>query len=291
MGNNTGEAPSTRPRPSASSTGSGQPPRAQPQPPPRATLSRLPAGLGLGHAREQMSLRTMAPKDKPAVPCRPSTSECNTGNKNRAAAPATEPRLRGRANRPGRGHTCGSRVQVRDHGEAVLAVGSEKRGHGAPVKRCQIRLPRTTVPRKHSKQAKKSSTKGRGRAAKENPVSQPEDLSPASPQEESPHGSHTYSWPPAVSPLPYMSVPSQQQLMDPPSMELRGAFALSNPCSNMVLLPCTSTDHHHPLEPQGSRASDQASISAALEYQEILEAAEALMTLKNSSWTWHQTHS
>lgn len=21
-------------------------------------------------------------------------------------------------------------------------------------------------------------------------------------------------------------------------------------CSNMVLLPCTSTDHHHPLEPQ-----------------------------------------
>lgn len=51
----------------------------------------------------------------------------------------------------------------RDHSEALLAGGSEKRGHSAPVKRRQIRLPRTTVPRKPLKQAKKTSTKGRGR--------------------------------------------------------------------------------------------------------------------------------
>lgn len=54
---------------------------------------------------------------------------------------------------------------------------------------------------------------------------------------------------------------------------------------------CTAPVLLTPVSLQGSRASDQASISAALEYQEILEAAEALMTLKNSSWTWHQTHS
>ncbi|NP_001014244.2 doublesex- and mab-3-related transcription factor C1-like [Rattus norvegicus] len=279
MGNGTEEAPSTPPGPSASSTGSVQPPWALPQPLQRATISRLPAGLGL--AREQMSLRTMEPKDKPAVPCRPSTSEYNMGNRTAAALPVMEPRLRGHTSHAGRGHSCGSRIQVREQGEALLAVGSEKKGHSAPIKRRQIRLPRTTVPRKPLKQAKKTSTKGRGRTAKENPVSQPEDLLPKSPQEESAHGSQVHCWPSALPPL------SEQQLMGPPpSVDLHGAFTLSNPYSNMIPVPCTSTDHHCPLEPQGSGASDQATI----ECQETLEAAEALMTLKNSSWNWHQSH-
>ncbi|XP_052026335.1 doublesex- and mab-3-related transcription factor C1-like [Apodemus sylvaticus] len=238
-----------------------------------------------------MSLRAMEAKGKAAVPCRPSTLECNMGNKTRATPPAMEPSRRGHANHPGRGHSCGIRTQVSDHSEAMLAVGSEKRGHSAPVKRRQIRLPRTTVSRKPLKQAKKTSTKGRGRAAKENPVPQPEDLSPTSPQEERPHGSQVYRWPRARSPLPWKSVPSEQQLMGPPSTELHGAFALSSPCSNMIRLPRTTADHHHPLGPQSSRASNQASASATLECQETLEAAEALMTLKNSSWTWRQTHS
>ncbi|KAH0520892.1 Doublesex- and mab-3-related transcription factor C1 [Microtus ochrogaster] len=38
----------------------------------------------------------------------------------------------------------------------------------------------------------------------------------------------------------------------------------------------------------GPSASNQASVSATLEWQEMLEAAEALMTLKNSSQTRHQ---
>lgn len=57
MGNGTEEAPSSPPGASASSTGSVQPPPAQPQPQPLqgATVSPLPAGLGLGLlAREQM---------------------------------------------------------------------------------------------------------------------------------------------------------------------------------------------------------------------------------------------
>lgn len=54
---------------------------------------------------------------------------------------------------------------------------------------------------------------------------------------------------------------------------------------------CTAPVLLTPVSLQGSGASDQASVSATLECQEILEAAKALMTLKNSSWTWHQTHS
>lgn len=52
MGNGTKEAVSSRPGPSASSAGSAQPPRALPQPLQRASISRLPAGLG--RARAQM---------------------------------------------------------------------------------------------------------------------------------------------------------------------------------------------------------------------------------------------
>lgn len=46
-----------------------------------------------------------------------------------------------------------------------------------------------------------------------------------------------------------------------------------------------------PVSLQGPVAPDQASVSATFECEEILEAAAALMTLKNSSWTWRQTHS
>lgn len=49
---------------------------------------------------------------------------------------------------------------------------------------------------------------------------------------------------------------------------------------------CTAPVLFTPVSLQGSGASDQATI----ECQETLEAAEALMTLKNSSWNWHQSH-
>ena len=46
-----------------------------------------------------------------------------------------------------------------------------------------------------------------------------------------------------------------------------------------------------PVSLQGPVTSGQASVSATFECEEILQAAAALMTLKNSSWTWRQTHS
>lgn len=52
----------------------------------------------------------------------------------------------------------------REHSEALPALGSEKRVHGALLKRRQVRLPRTTraVAGKPLCQGKKSSAKARG---------------------------------------------------------------------------------------------------------------------------------
>ncbi|KAM7338890.1 hypothetical protein ACRRTK_002374 [Alexandromys fortis] len=105
---------------------------------------------------------------------------------------------------------------------------------------------------------------------------------------------------PAFSPAPYMTTTLGQQLTALPSMVLHEAFALSNPCLDQTPLPCSSMEYHPPetqvpeenfgLQNVGQEeepvASDQATVSATVECEEILQAAAALMTLKNSSWIW-----
>ncbi|XP_025789613.1 doublesex- and mab-3-related transcription factor C1-like [Puma concolor] len=60
--------------------------------------------------------------------------------------------------------------------------------------------------------------------------------------------------------------------------------ALSSICSTLVLQPCATLDPVLiPL--QGPEASDQDSVSASSEWQRKLEAAEALLMLRNSSQT------
>ncbi|KAM7338307.1 hypothetical protein ACRRTK_001791 [Alexandromys fortis] len=210
----------------------------------------------------------MEQQDRVDVACGPSDSECNMGNETGAPL-VVGPGLRGRARRRGRGRSCTTRIQARRQIRALPALGSEKRMHGTLLKRRQIRLRQTTraVACKPFCQDKKSSAKARG---------------------------HTFS------PAPYMTTTLGQQLIALPSMELHEAFALSNPCVDQTPLPCSSMEYHPPetqvpAEKFGLQndpiASDQASVSATSEYEEILEAAAALMTLKNSSWTWRQTHS
>ncbi|KAL1764561.1 doublesex-and mab-3-related transcription factor C1 isoform X1, partial [Sigmodon hispidus] len=234
------------------------------------------------------------PKDKVNVLCLPSNLECNMAI-NTGAPLGIEPSLRGPANPRGRGHSCGSRTQDRELSEALAAPGSEKKVHGPVLKRRQIRLPRTTraVTRKPAKQGKKPSAKGRGQTGKETTtVCQPEVLPFASPQEERAQAPPFFCWPPAISPSPYVTMTLGQQLIVSPSVELREAFTLPSPRSDMTPMACPTMEHqHHPPEPQGSVASDQASASNIQECQETLEAAEALMTLKNSSWNWRQSHS
>ncbi|XP_059108861.1 uncharacterized protein LOC131901804 isoform X2 [Peromyscus eremicus] len=245
---------------------------------------------GRGHSCARTQARTVEQKDKVDVPVWPSTSECNP--ENQPGAPlGIEPGHRGPADQRGRGHSCGTGTKAREHSEALPALGSEKKVHGALLKRKQIRLPRATgaVAHKPLWQGKKSSAK-RGHTGKENTVCQPEVLPFTSPQEESSQGPPLFCWTPAVSSPPYVTMTLGQQLIVSPSVELHEAVASSNSLSDLSPLPC-STMEHHPPEQQGPTASDQASVPAILECQETLEAAEALMTLKNSSWTWRQTHS
>ncbi|CAO2623445.1 Doublesex- and mab-3-related transcription factor C1 [Lemmus lemmus] len=201
----------------------------------------------------------------------PSNLECNMGNETGDPL-GIEPGLRGPANHPGRGHGCASRTH-----------DSEKRVHGALLKRRQVRQPSTTrvVAHKPLCQRKKSSAKARGHSewgwhGREPGFDGREAIS---------QGPPFLCCCPAFSHATYMTMALGQQLIASPSMELHEAFGLSNPCSDLTPLPCSSMEYH-PAEPQGPIASDQTSVSASFECEEILEAAVALMTLKNSSWTW-----
>ncbi|EGW09719.1 hypothetical protein I79_024395 [Cricetulus griseus] len=195
----------------------------------------------------------------------PSNSECDTGNKNGAPL-GIQPGLIETAHHPGRDHSYDTRTHTREHSEALPALGSEKRAHGVLLKRRQIRLPRTTrdVTHKPLKQGKKSCAKARGRKV-------------------------------ILAKTSYTSRIEESTGTRPATQWAFNTWALflyitTDGCLDMTPLPCPSVEHHPP-EPQGPIASDQASVSATLECQETLEAAEALMTLKNSSWTWRQTHS
>uniref|UniRef100_A0A8C2QGP3 Doublesex- and mab-3-related transcription factor C1/C2 C-terminal domain-containing protein n=1 Tax=Cricetulus griseus TaxID=10029 RepID=A0A8C2QGP3_CRIGR len=225
--------------------------------------------------------RAVEQKDKVDVHSWTSNLESNMGSKPRAPL-GIEPGLREPAIHRVRGHSCGTRTQAREHSEALPALGSEKRAHGVLLKRRQIRLPRTTrdVTHKPLKQGKKSCAKARGRTGKENTVCQPDVRTFTSSPEGSSQGPPLFCWPPPLSPPACMTMnPEQPLVVSSPSVGLHETFSSSTP----VLLT--------PVSLQGPIASDQASVSATLECQETLEAAEALMTLKNSSWTWRQTHS
>ncbi|CAO2622066.1 Doublesex- and mab-3-related transcription factor C1 [Lemmus lemmus] len=217
----------------------------------------------------------MDQSDQVNVRFSPSNLECNMGNETGAPL-GIKPGLRGRSNLPGRGHIYATRTQA---SEALPALDSGKN----LLKRRHIRLPSktTAVAPTPLCQGKKSSAKARGHSeclwlGREPGFDGREEIS---------QGPPFLCWSQGFSPRPYMTTTSGQQLIVLPSMQHHEAFALSNPCSDQTPLPCSSLDCHPP-EPQGPVASDQASDSATFECEEVLEAAAALMTLKNSSWTW-----
>ncbi|KAH0509150.1 Doublesex- and mab-3-related transcription factor C1 [Microtus ochrogaster] len=239
----------------------------------------------------RIQARTMDQSDQVNVYFWPSNLECNMGNETGAPS-VTGPGLREPSNLPGKGHGCDTRTQAREQDEALPALSSEKRR--------QTRPPKTTraAAWKPFCQGQKSSAKASGPTDNENIACQPEVLPLTSTQEESSQGSPSLCWSPAFSPAPYMTTTLGQQLIALPSMELHEAFALSNPWVRQKVLMKTRIMVAGATEAQGKSrgqqdpiASDQASVSATSECEEILEAAAALMTLKNSSWTWRQTHS
>ncbi|EDM07203.1 similar to RIKEN cDNA 4921520P21, isoform CRA_d [Rattus norvegicus] len=132
-------------------------------------------------------------------------------------------------------------------------------------------------------------------------------------QQESSQGPVLLSQLPETTSVPYTPETMGQQLTVSLSGEPYGPSAMPSMCPSLILQPCATTDPML-LQPQvlaktwdseqweatasgdgdtsrpreGSSASNQASVSATLEWQEMLEAAEALLALKNSSQTRHQ---
>ncbi|KAL6081826.1 hypothetical protein STEG23_032654, partial [Scotinomys teguina] len=249
-------------------------------------------GCGRKRGRGPRSARTKArttKKDQVDVPGWASTSEGNPGNKTGAPL-AIEPGRRGHAEHCGRGNS-GARTQAREYSEALPALGSEKKVYGTPLRTTQIQQPIATGAVAHQtlRQGKNSLAKTRGHTGKENTVCQPEVLPFTRPQEQSSQGPVLLGWSPTVSTPPYVTVTFRPHLIVSPSVELREAVASSHPVPDLSPLPCSSMEHQPP-ETQGPTASEQASVSESLECQEILDAAVALMILKNSSWKWRQTH-
>ncbi|XP_010617384.1 doublesex- and mab-3-related transcription factor C1 isoform X2 [Fukomys damarensis] len=117
---------------------------------------------------------------------------------------------------------------------------------------------------------------------KENAVPQPEACPCAAPQEESPKGPLLLHWPLGPSSLPCTPTTPEQQLAVSLSGESQGHPALPSMCSSVILDPCATPDPLE-LQPQLPDASAEASVSAFLEWERKLEAAKALLALKNSS--------
>ncbi|XP_069895184.1 doublesex- and mab-3-related transcription factor C1-like isoform X1 [Dipodomys merriami] len=105
-------------------------------------------------------------------------------------------------------------------------------------------------------------------------------------QEESSHTPLLLSLPSSPSSLVYTPVTLEQPLNVSFVGEPQGTPVLPIICSGLVLQPC-ATPGTLLLQPQvlgkATNDSDQDSMSAALEWQQKMQAAEALLALKNSS--------
>ncbi|KAL4695697.1 hypothetical protein H8959_000792 [Pygathrix nigripes] len=118
-------------------------------------------------------------------------------------------------------------------------------------------------------------------AGKENNMLQPETHIFTASEEGSSQGALLLGQAPESLSLPCTPVTLEQQLVSP-SGDPHRAPALPSICSTLVLQPCATLDPLL-LQPQVPKISDQALVSAHSEWQRKLEAAEALLTLRNSA--------
>ncbi|XP_054328206.1 doublesex- and mab-3-related transcription factor C1 isoform X3 [Pongo pygmaeus] len=118
-------------------------------------------------------------------------------------------------------------------------------------------------------------------AGKENNMLQPETHIFTAPEEGSSQGALLLGQAPEPLSLPCTPVTLEQQLVSP-SGDPHRAPALPSICSTLILQPCATLDPLL-LQPQVPKVSDQALVSAHSEWQRKLEAAEALLTLRNSA--------
>ncbi|XP_008836794.1 doublesex- and mab-3-related transcription factor C1-like isoform X2 [Nannospalax galili] len=171
----------------------------------------------------------------------------------------------------------------REPHKLLPAVRASRKEQGTQVKRHLTQGQRKTMaaaPKSHAHVKKLAVEEGvfTGKNAVHQLQAQTDPIT----QEENLQGTVLLSQPPEPSPVPYTPETIGQHLAVPFSGEPHEPSAMSNICSNLILQPCATTDPIL-LQPQDPSASNQASASATLEWQEMLEAAEALLALKNSS--------
>ncbi|KAK7795946.1 hypothetical protein U0070_020317 [Myodes glareolus] len=193
---------------------------------------------------------------------------------------------------------------------SVVSAFKKKQAKRRLVQR-QRRMMMATAPNAHMHV--KKLTMEEGICTGKNTMHQLQVKVDAATQEESSQGPVLLSQPPELTSMPYTPETTGQQLAVSLSGELHGLSTMPSMCPSLMLQPCATTDPM--LLPsqvlaktrdseqweeinfgdvitsrlgRGPSASNQASVSATLEWQEMLEAAEALLALKNSSQTRHQ---
>ncbi|KAL6081830.1 hypothetical protein STEG23_032658 [Scotinomys teguina] len=239
---------------------------------------------GTGHSFSAMNQASETPTsstkesdDKGDDPCWPSTSECNPGNKT-GALEAIEPGLRGRAKHRGRGQS-GTRTQARttkqrDQVDVLEWASSLECNPGN-----KTGAPQAIEPgfrgrgRKHGRGPRGARTKAREYS----------EALPALGSEKKVYGTPLRTTQ-IQQPIATGAVAHQTLRQGKNSLaKTRGHTGKENTVCQPEVLPFTRPQ-------EGPTASEQASVSESLECQEILDAAVALMILKNSSWKWRQTH-
>ncbi|XP_008592272.1 PREDICTED: doublesex- and mab-3-related transcription factor C1-like [Galeopterus variegatus] len=115
-------------------------------------------------------------------------------------------------------------------------------------------------------------------------VPQPEAHPHTTPEEESSQGALLLGQPPEPLSLPCTPVTLEQQPMASLSREPHGSPVLCSRCSTLILQPSATLDSLL-LQSQAATASDQALASASSEWQQKLEAVEALLSLRHSFQT------
>ncbi|KAM9180331.1 LOW QUALITY PROTEIN: doublesex- and mab-3-related transcription factor C1-like [Dugong dugon] len=176
-------------------------------------------------------------------------------------------------------YKCTLRLDPR---KLLPAASALKREQGPQLKRHmaqELMMSGTTPPKVHS-HVKKLAIQAGVLTRKEN-LPQPEAHPQAASREESSHGALVFNQSPEPLSLPWTLPPLEQQLTVSLSREPHGPPG--PPSISSTFQPCAILEPLL-LQSQALEASDQALMSAPLEWQRKLEAAEALLTLRNCSW-------
>ncbi|XP_042124686.1 doublesex- and mab-3-related transcription factor C1-like isoform X2 [Peromyscus maniculatus bairdii] len=173
---------------------------------------------------------------------------------------------------------------IREHHGPLSAVSASKKEQGTRLKRHLDRglIRNMSAAPKFYKNGKQVAVEAENRNGKEFTVHRSEARPHKRLQEGKFQGTLMRSQPREHSVLSYTPVTLEQQPVISFSREPRGPSARPQRFSSVILQP-RATPGPLLLQPQVPDATKQDTVAAALEWQRKLEAAEALLALKNSS--------